>query len=110
MKERTIEWKCPDTVDPDLIVQSLVEEYTEVKRSLGIPLDPQPYIIGGHTAAYGLFHKGSHYHLGILEERGWHGKNIHIKGFFPHKPNNPCFTLIISLLARSERLRVCDSA
>lgn len=110
MNGHTIEWTCPDEDDFDGILASLIRRYEQEAKSANVPTDPRPCVFNGYSPTYGAFQKGFHYHLGIAEDRPWHGgKDVCIKGFDPTEPKKPCFSVILFFLFKTLPIEILEN-
>lgn len=105
----TIEWICPDG-DSEEILGSLVKRYEQEAASANVPTDPRQCIFSGYGPTYGSFQKGFHYHLGIAENRPWHGKDVYIKGFTPEDPKKPLFSIILFFLSKTQPIEIFENS
>lgn len=103
-KHTTIEWICPSD-DFKGILESLVRRY-EQEAVLRVPVDPKSCVFGGFGPMYGSFRKGLCYHLGIAEDRFWHGKDVCIRGFMPEDPKKPLFSIILFFLSKTQPVEI----
>lgn len=108
MNRHTIEWTCPEG-DSKEILESLVKKYEEEANSGKVPADPRRCVFVTHRSMYGSFRKGFRYHLGILEERPWHGKDVFIKGFDKNDPRNPLFSIILFFLSETRQIEISNN-